>query len=123
MSSKSIEKLKNVIAALIAPDGCPWDKEQTPESLCDSVIEEAFELVEAIRADDRQEAMEELGDVMFLLLFIAKRYEEQGAFTFADAVDSSAAKMIRRHPHVFADSKVEDQEELLRNWEKIKRSE
>ncbi len=123
MSSKSNEKLKNVIAALIAPDGCPWDKEQTPESLCDSVIEEAFELVEAIRADDRQEAMEELGDVMFLLLFIAKRYEEQGAFTFADAVDSSAAKMIRRHPHVFADSKVEDQEELLRNWEKIKRSE
>ncbi|WP_319780607.1 nucleoside triphosphate pyrophosphohydrolase [Maridesulfovibrio sp.] len=123
MSTKSVEKLKDVISSLTAPDGCPWDKEQTPKTLCDSVIEEAFELVDAIRADDRQEVMEELGDVMFLLLFIAQRYEEEGAFTFADAVDSSAAKMIRRHPHVFADTKVEDQEELLRNWEKIKRSE
>lgn len=123
MNSKSIEKLKDVISSLTAPDGCPWDKEQTAKSLCDSVIEEAFELVEAIRADDKQEAMEELGDVMFLLLFIAQRYEEEGAFTFADAVDSGAAKMIRRHPHVFADTKIEDQEELLRNWEKIKRSE
>ncbi|ACS79104.1 nucleoside triphosphate pyrophosphohydrolase [Maridesulfovibrio salexigens] len=123
MSAKSIEKLKNVISSLTAPDGCPWDKEQTPQTLCDSLIEEAFELVEAIRADDKQEVMEELGDVMFLLLFIAQRYEEDNAFTFADAVDSGAAKMIRRHPHVFADCKVEDQEELLRNWEKIKRSE
>ncbi|MFW5497800.1 MULTISPECIES: nucleoside triphosphate pyrophosphohydrolase [unclassified Maridesulfovibrio] len=123
MSAKSIEKLKNVISSLTAPDGCPWDKEQTPQTLCDSLIEEAFELVEAIRADDKQEVMEELGDVMFLLLFIAQRYEEDNAFTFADAVDSGAAKMIRRHPHVFADCKVEDQEELLRNWERIKRSE
>ncbi|TIH11572.1 nucleoside triphosphate pyrophosphohydrolase [Marinifilum sp. JC120] len=123
MSAKSIEKLKNVISSLTAPDGCPWDKEQTAKTLCDSVIEEAFELVEAIRADDKQEAMEELGDVMFLLLFIAQRYEEEDAFTFADAVESGAAKMIRRHPHVFADVKIEDQEELLRNWEKIKRSE
>ncbi|WP_320172742.1 nucleoside triphosphate pyrophosphohydrolase [Maridesulfovibrio sp.] len=123
MSAKSIEKLKDVISCLTAPDGCPWDKEQTPQTLCDSLIEEAFELVEAIRADDKQEVMEELGDVMFLLLFIAQRYEEDNAFTFADAVDSGAAKMIRRHPHVFADAKVEDQEELLRNWEKIKRSE
>ncbi|WP_419780571.1 nucleoside triphosphate pyrophosphohydrolase [Maridesulfovibrio sp.] len=123
MSTKSIEKLKDVIASLTAPDGCPWDKEQTPLTLCDSVIEEAFELVEAIRAEDKQEVLEELGDVMFLLLFIAQRYEEAGDFKFADAVDSGAAKMIRRHPHVFADTKVEDQEELLRNWEKIKRSE
>ncbi|NDV25124.1 nucleoside triphosphate pyrophosphohydrolase [Desulfovibrio sp. JC010] len=123
MNSKSIEKLKDVVSTLVGPGGCPWDQDQTPLSMCDYLIEEAFELVEAIRADDKQEAMEELGDVMFLLLFIAHRYEEEGAFTFADAVDSGAAKMIRRHPHVFADTKVEDQEELLRNWEKIKRSE
>ena len=123
MSNKSLEKLQDVIAKLTGPDGCPWDMKQTPTSLCDYVIEEAFELVEAIRADDRQEAMEELGDVMFLLLFIAERYEESGSFTLAEAIDSSSAKMIRRHPHVFADCKVENQEELLRNWEKIKRSE
>lgn len=97
--------------------------ETDPRSLCDYVIEEAFELVEAIRADDKKEAMEELGDVMFLLLFIADRYEKDGSFTLAEAIDSSSAKMIRRHPHVFADCKVEDQDELLRNWEKIKRSE
>ncbi|WP_421901008.1 nucleoside triphosphate pyrophosphohydrolase [Maridesulfovibrio sp.] len=123
MSAKSIEKLRDVVSTLVGPGGCPWDQEQTPLSMCDYLIEEAFELVEAIRADDKQEAMEELGDVMFLLLFIAHRYEEEGSFNFADAVDSGAAKMIRRHPHVFADCKVEDQEELLKNWEKIKRSE
>ncbi len=123
MSTKSFEKLKDVISTLTGPEGCPWDMKQTPKSLCDYVIEEAFELVEAIRADDTREAMEELGDVMFLLLFIANRYEEDGTFSLAEAIDSSSAKMIRRHPHVFADCKVEDQDELLRNWEKIKRSE
>ncbi|CCO22111.1 nucleoside triphosphate pyrophosphohydrolase [Maridesulfovibrio hydrothermalis] len=122
-SSESLKKLRNVISTLLGPDGCPWDKEQTPASLCDYVIEEAFELVEAIRADDKREAMEELGDVMFLLLFIAELYEKNGSFTLADAIDSSSAKMIRRHPHVFADCKVENQDELLKNWEKIKRSE
>lgn len=122
-NSKSLEKLRGVISALLGPDGCPWDKEQTPLSLCDYVVEEAFEMVEAIRANDPKEAMEELGDVMFLLLFIADLYEKNGSFTLDDAINSSSAKMIRRHPHVFAETKVENQAELLRNWEKIKRSE
>ncbi|WP_031482075.1 nucleoside triphosphate pyrophosphohydrolase [Maridesulfovibrio frigidus] len=122
-NSTSLEKLKTVISTLLGPDGCPWDKDQTPRSLCDYVIEESFEMVEAIRADDSEEAMEELGDVMFLLLFIAELYEKKGSFKLADALDSSSAKMIRRHPHVFADTKIENQEELLKNWEKIKRSE
>ncbi|SDL38484.1 ATP diphosphatase [Maridesulfovibrio ferrireducens] len=122
-NSKSLEKLQGVISALLGPDGCPWDKDQTPRSLCDYVIEEAFELVEAIRADDSKEAMEELGDVMFLLLFIAELYEKKGSFSLADSLDSSSAKMIRRHPHVFAETKIDNQDELLRNWEKIKRSE
>ncbi|WP_291328835.1 nucleoside triphosphate pyrophosphohydrolase [Desulfovibrio sp. UCD-KL4C] len=122
-NSKSLTKLRGVISALLGPEGCPWDKEQTPLSLCDYVVEEAFEMVEAIRADDPKEAMEELGDVMFLLLFIADLYEKKGSFTLEDALDSSSAKMIRRHPHVFAETKFENQSELLRNWEKIKRSE
>ncbi|SMF20252.1 nucleoside triphosphate pyrophosphohydrolase [Desulfovibrio gilichinskyi] len=122
-NSKSLDKLRGVISALLGPEGCPWDKEQTPLSLCDYVVEEAFEMVEAIRADDSKEAMEELGDVMFLLLFIADLYEKKGSFTLEDALDSSSAKMIRRHPHVFAEAKIENQAELLRNWEKIKRSE
>lgn len=123
MHSKSLEKLRGVISALLGPEGCPWDKKQTPETLCDYVIEESFELVEAIRSGNKPEAMEELGDVMFLLLFIAELYEKGGDFNLSEAIDSSSAKMIRRHPHVFADTKVDNQDELLRNWEKIKRGE
>lgn len=123
MHSKSLEKLRGVISRLIAPDGCPWDKKQTPETLCDSVIEESFELVEAIRSGDKTEAKEELGDVLFLVLFIAELYARNGDFNLSDALDSSSAKMIRRHPHVFGDCKFENQDELLKNWEKIKRNE
>lgn len=122
-SQTAIQHLRSVIETLIGPEGCPWDREQTPKTLCDYVIEEGFELVEAIRADDDHEAMEELGDVMFLLLFIGTLYEKSGKFTLDDAVRSSAAKMIRRHPHVFGDLELKNQEELLKNWERIKRSE
>ena len=117
------KRLREVIDALLGPDGCPWDKEQTPLSLCDYLIEECFELVDAIRSGDKQEAMEEVGDVAFLLLFISHLYNKEGAFSYADALEHNAAKMIRRHPHVFADAAFEDQEELLKNWERIKRSE
>lgn len=123
MSASSLDGLLSVINTLLGPDGCDWDKAQTPESLCDYVVEEAFELVEAIRSADTREAMEELGDVAFLLLFIASLYEKKNEFTLADALDNSAAKMVRRHPHVFGDEAVADTEEILKNWESIKRSE
>lgn len=122
-TSPPFERLRSVIAALIGPDGCPWDREQTPLTLCDYVIEEAFELVEAIRSDDAEEACEELGDVLFLLLFIGTLYELDGAFTMEEAMRANAAKMIRRHPHVFDDLELASQEELLKNWERIKRGE
>jgi len=121
--SLSLLKMQEVIDALLAPDGCPWDRKQTPASLCDYIIEEAFELVSAIRADDAVEAAEELGDVLFLLLFEATLYARAGQFDLADVVATNAAKMIRRHPHVFGDTVLADQEELLRNWERIKRAE
>ncbi len=108
---------------MLGPDGCPWDRQQTPASLCDYVIEEAFELVEAIRARNTPEVMEELGDVLFLLCFLGALYEESGDFTLAQAMDAISAKMIRRHPHVFDGLAVKDQEQLLRNWERIKRQE
>jgi len=119
----SLTPVLEVIAALLGSDGCPWDKQQTPETLCDYVIEEGFELVEAIRAGDAKAAAEELGDLFFLLLFIAKRYEERGEFTLEEALAANAAKMIRRHPHVFADTTFADQNEMLKNWERIKRQE
>lgn len=119
----SLQRVQNVIEALLGPDGCPWDEQQTPETLCDYVIEEGFELVEAIRGKDSQAAAEELGDLFFLLIFIAKLYAKRGDFTLDDALEANVAKMIRRHPHVFADTSVADQNELLKNWERIKREE
>jgi len=122
-SGDSLAKLRQVVAALLGPNGCPWDQKQTPQSLCDYIIEEASELVEAVRADDPQGAREEMGDLLFLVCFLGALYEAKGAFTLDDAFDDAAAKMIRRHPHVFAGAVVKNQEELLRNWERIKRSE
>jgi ATP diphosphatase len=121
--SDSIAPIREVIASLLGPEGCPWDKKQTPESLCDYIIEEAFELVAAIRSGDEDEAREELGDVLFLLLFVARLYEDRGAFRLEQAVEANAAKMIRRHPHVFDSLRLEDQDQLLKNWERIKRNE
>jgi len=119
----SLAKMQEVIDALLGPEGCPWDRKQTPLSLCDYIIEEAFELVSAIRAGDAAETAEELGDVLFLLLFQATLHARAGQFELADVVATNAAKMIRRHPHVFGDTVVANQEELLRNWERIKRGE
>ncbi len=114
---------RQLIDTLTGPGGCSWDAEQTPESLCDYVIEECYELVEAIRAGRAAEVQEELGDVLFLLLFLAKRYEERQAFTLADALDLNTAKMQRRHPHVFAGANFSSRDEQLTAWEKIKRAE
>ncbi len=122
-SPHSLQAITDVIDRLLAPEGCPWDREQTPESLADYVIEECFELVEAIRSGKVHDVREELGDVMFLLAFIGRLYADKGAFTLADAVEGNAAKMIRRHPHVFAEGECASREELLRNWERIKREE
>jgi len=119
----ALAHLQGVLDDLLGPDGCPWDKTQTPITLCDYIIEEAFELVDSIRSKDPAGVAEELGDVMFLLLFVATLSQKRGDFTLAQALEGAAAKMIRRHPHVFADLKIANREELLRNWERIKRAE
>jgi nucleoside triphosphate diphosphatase len=123
VSDASVQAILDVIDALLGPEGCPWDRKQTPSTLCDYVIEEAYELLEGIRKQDPSEVSEELGDVLFLLLFIATLYERDGRFTFRDVVGRNAAKMIRRHPHVFGTARVRNQEELLANWERIKQGE
>ncbi|GFM33493.1 nucleoside triphosphate pyrophosphohydrolase [Desulfovibrio subterraneus] len=120
--SEATTALKDVIEKLLGPDGCPWDKEQTPESLCDYLLEETFELVDAIRSGKIVDVREELGDVMFLILFISRLYECKG-FSLADSMQESAAKMIRRHPHVFDDASVNSIADVWANWERIKRSE
>ena len=119
----ALQTMRAVIEALLAPNGCPWDKEQTPLSLCDYVLEEAHELVDAIRHGKADDAREELGDVLFLLAFIATLYAKQGDFTLDEAIAANADKMIRRHPHVFAGTVFDSREEQLADWERIKRSE
>ncbi|SBV96183.1 MazG family protein [uncultured delta proteobacterium] len=117
----SLARLQDVVATLIGPDGCPWDKEQTPQTLCDYLAEETFELTDAVRRNHASDIREEMGDVLFLLLFIAKLSERE--FSLAEVLDEAAAKMIRRHPHVFSDSACADREALLRTWETIKKAE
>lgn len=122
-TDNSLKALREVIARLTAPDGCPWDREQTPKTMADYVIEESHELVAAIRSDDLDEIRGELGDVFFLLLFIADYYEKKGDFSLADALDYSRQKMVRRHPHVFGNAEFDNIDEQLRAWENIKREE
>ena len=123
MSKNALSELTEVIHRLTAEDGCPWDKEQTPESLADYVIEESHELVCAIRSGNSADVREELGDVAFLLLFIAYLYEKKGEFSLDDALDNNRAKMIRRHPHVFGTTTFDNRDEQLKTWEQIKRAE
>jgi ATP diphosphatase len=123
LADAKLKEVRDVVEALIAPDGCPWDREQTPESLCEYVLEEAHELVEAVRHGQDAEVAEELGDVLFLLAFISILYERRGSFTLSEAIDFNMAKMIRRHPHVFAGTVFSSKEEQLAAWESIKRSE
>ena len=122
-TAAALARLQGVIDTLLGPEGCPWDRTQTPQSLCDYIIEEAFELVDCIRTDDAPGMAEELGDVLFLLLFVATLARKREEFTLTSALTTVSAKMIRRHPHVFEDVKVESREQLLKNWERIKRAE
>lgn len=117
------DRLNEVINRLLGPDGCPWDKEQTPSSLTEYLVEECHELVDAIRNGSPADVCEEMGDVAFLLFFVARLHEQQGGPSLAEALNNTAAKMIRRHPHVFADATCDTKDELLRNWEHIKREE
>lgn len=120
---ESLNALLDVIDRLTGPQGCPWDREQTAESLADYVIEESHELVSAIRSGRPHAICEELGDVLFLLCFIAMLFQKKGNFDLSDALAQSASKMIRRHPHVFADAQFSGAEEHLKKWEEIKREE
>ena len=122
-TEQMLSELEQVITRLTGPGGCEWDQAQTPDSLCEYLAEETFELIDALRRKDAPGVSEELGDVFFLLLWLARMHKEASGLTLADALAGSAAKMIRRHPHVFGDVKVSDVEELYRKWERIKAEE
>ena len=121
--SQSLDQLREIISRLRAPGGCPWDREQTPSSLRSSMIEEAYEVVDAIEREHPSDLEEELGDLLINILMQAEIAAEQGGFT-ADSIASTAAeKLVRRHPHVFGDASAETSNAVLGQWEEIKRAE
>jgi len=118
-----MEDLRKIIALLRSEDGCPWDREQTHESIRRNFIEETYEACEAIDAKDPDLLREELGDVLTQVIFHARIEEEQGRFNLDDVADVTCKKLIFRHPHIFGDTSVSDTEEVLLNWDELKRQE
>ena len=120
---KSIAALKALIATLRGEGGCPWDQKQTPESVTNYLLEEAYEFISAVESGDIGAIREELGDVLFQVLFITHLYEERGDFDLAGVADMNRTKMIRRHPHVFGDETLTSVGDVKQRWAEIKAAE
>jgi MazG family protein len=118
-----LARLLEVVSRLREPGGCPWDREQTLQSLKRYVIEESYELLDAVDANDPERHKEELGDVLLQVALQARIRQEEGRFTFDDVAGALADKLIRRHPHVFGGAKAETSAEVLKHWETIKAGE
>lgn len=118
-----LDELRAVMHRLRAPGGCPWDAEQTHESLIPHLIEEAYEVAEAARSGDMAHLKEELGDLLLQPVFHAEIASERGGFTLDDIARDITKKLIRRHPHVFGDATVKGSADVLKQWEEIKRAE
>jgi tetrapyrrole methylase family protein/MazG family protein len=120
---KNFSKLREIISVLRGPEGCPWDKEQTHETLKRYLIEETYEVIDAIDHGDIDHLIEELGDVLLQVMLHAQIGQDEGYFSIADVIEGIAEKMVRRHPHVFGSVEVENTDEVLQNWEEIKKQE
>lgn len=118
-----LERLREIMRLLRAPGGCPWDREQTHESLLKHLIEEAYEVADAVRSGEDGEIVDELGDLLLQPVFHAAIAEEEGRFTLDDIARAICEKLVRRHPHVFGGAVAEDPEAVLSQWEQIKRQE
>jgi len=123
MSGSLFEELVAIMARLRAPDGCPWDQEQTLEDLARYIREEADEVVEAIAAGRADAVREELGDLLFNLIHAARIAEEAGDFDISDVIEGARDKIVRRHPHVFGDAEARTKDEVLEHWNRIKAEE
>ncbi len=123
MAHYTLESLTAIMEKLRSDQGCSWDREQTHQSLTRYLIEEAYEVIDAIEQQDPQALAEELGDVLLQIVFHAQIASENGQFTMDDVLKAVCEKMIRRHPHVFADTEINSVEDVLSNWEAIKKRE
>jgi MazG family protein len=122
-SHPTFARLVEIMATLRGPTGCPWDREQTPDTLKPYLVEETYEVLEALEAKDWHAFKEELGDLLLQIVFHAQLMAEEGKFTIDDVAQAIADKLVRRHPHVFGDVKVRDSGEVVQNWVKIKAQE
>ena len=123
MEIKELKNLIDVVAKLRAPDGCPWDREQTHKSLKPNMLEEAYETIDAIDSNDMDNLREELGDVLLQVVLHAQIASEEGAFNIEDVAKELKEKLIHRHPHVFGNEKVSSTSDVLKNWDKLKQEE
>src|SRR6266480_7975685 len=119
----TFDRLCEIVAKLRAPGGCPWDREQTHESLLPQLMEEAYEVAGAVRAKDNANFREELGDLLLLIVMQAEIAQETGRFKIDSVIGDVTEKLIRRHPHVFGKSDARDSGAVLKQWESIKRAE
>jgi len=119
----SVKALVALVASLRGEHGCPWDQKQTPRTMLIYLMEEMYELADAVESDDYDGVREELGDVLFHIVFVTRLFQERGLFSIYDVAQEIADKMIRRHPHVFGNTQVDNTEEVRQNWHKIKQSE
>ena len=119
----SIKNIIGVLDTLLGENGCLWDKKQTSETIVKFLLDEVYELIEAVNNKDTDNIKEELGDVLFGILFLVKLAERDKSFSFDDVTNAICKKMVFRHPHVFSDAKVENEEDLLAMWDKLKQEE
>ena len=122
-TTRGIDRLLAVVSRLRGKDGCPWDREQNLQTLKRYLVEESYELLDAVDSGDPERHKEELGDVLLQVALHAQIRAEEGRFTFDDVAAALAEKLIRRHPHVFGDVKADTSEQVLKNWESIKSNE
>ena len=119
----SLSKLIKITETLMGEDGCPWDKVQTRESLKPYLVEETYEVLDALDANDPEKIKDELGDLLYQILFHSKISNLKGEFDFRDVIDNLSEKMVRRHPHVFKEGELNTPDQVVKQWEEIKRNE
>ncbi len=123
MEESELKKLTDLMAKLRSPSGCPWDREQDMKSLIPYIVEEAYEVVEAIESNNMENIKEESGDLLFQIVFLARIAREENHFDLTDVINTSIEKMTRRHPHVFGKTKAATPEEALHRWNTVKKTE
>lgn len=116
----NFQKLIDIMARLRGPNGCPWDREQTPQTLKPYLVEETYEVLDALDDDDDDEIVEELGDLLLQIVFHAQIASEENRFTIEDVAEAISEKLIRRHPHIFGDVEANDADQVVKNWQAIK---